>query len=55
MLAIEGKGLPRYHGHGRGRLNITVIVDVPERLSLRQRWLYEQLRTEDAQATGLSA
>jgi molecular chaperone DnaJ len=55
VLAIEGKGLPRYHGHGRGSLNITVIVDIPERISPRQRWLYEQLRALDAQATDLSA
>jgi len=45
----DGPGLHRYHGHGRGRLNVTVIVDIP-----RQRRLYEQVRAEDAQATGNS-
>ena len=39
----------RYHGHGRGRLNVAVIVGIP-----RQRRLYEQLRAEDAQAAGNS-
>ena len=55
VLAIEGQGLPRYHGRGRGSLNTTVIVDIPQQLSPRQRRLYEQLRAEDAQAAGLSA
>jgi len=58
VLAIEGKGLPHYHGHGRGRLHVTVIVGIPQQLSPRQRRLYEQLRAEDAQAaadSGLSA
>lgn len=50
MLAIEGKGLPRYRG--RGRLNVTVIVDIPQQLSRRQRRLYEQLHAEYGQATG---
>ena len=54
VLAIEGKGLPRYHGHGRGTINVTVIVDIPQQLSPRQRQLYEQLRAEDAEAGGES-
>jgi len=48
----DANALPCYHGRGRGSLNITVIVDIPEQLSPRQRRLYEQLRSEGAQATG---
>jgi molecular chaperone DnaJ len=48
VLRVEGKGLPRYGGHGRGSLNLTVILDIPRQLSARQRQLYEQLRAEDA-------
>ena len=48
VLRVESRGLPRYGGHGRGSLNLTVILDVPRRLSARQRQLYEQLRAEDA-------
>jgi molecular chaperone DnaJ len=48
VLRVEGKGLPRYGGHGRGSLNLTVILDIPQQLSARQRQLYEQLRAEDA-------
>ena len=48
MLRVAGKGLPFYGGHGRGSLDITVILDIPQQLSARQRQLYEQLRAEDA-------
>jgi len=48
VLRVGGKGLPRYGGHGRGSLNLTVILDIPRQLSPRQRQLYEQLRAEDA-------
>ena len=48
VLRVEGRGLPRYEGHGRGSLNLTVILDIPRQLSSRQKELYEQLRAEDA-------
>ena len=48
VLRVGGKGLPRYGGHGRGSLKLTVILDIPRQLSARQRQLYEQLRAEDA-------
>ena len=48
VLHVAGKGLPRYGGHGRGSLNLTVIPDIPRQLSARQRQLYQQLRAEDA-------
>ncbi len=50
VLPGKGKGLPRFRGHGRGGLNVTVIVDIPRRLSPRQRQLCEQLRGEHAGA-----
>jgi len=48
VLRVAGQGLPRYGGHGRGSLDLTVILDVPRKLSPRQRQLYDQLRAEDA-------
>jgi hypothetical protein len=48
VLRVAGKGLPRYGGHGRGSLNLTVTPDIPRQLSPRQRQLYQQLRAEDA-------
>jgi molecular chaperone DnaJ len=50
VLRVGGGGLPRYGGRGRGDLNLTVILDIPRRLSSRQRQLYEQLRAEGAGA-----
>ena len=55
VLRLGGKGLPRYGGHGRGSLNLTVILDIPRQLSPRQRQLYEQLRAEDGGITGTVA
>jgi len=44
ILRLSGTGLPRYRGHGRGDLNVSITVDIPARLGPRQRQLYEQLR-----------
>ena len=51
VLRVGGRGLPRYGGHGRGSLNLTVILDIPRELTARQRQLYEQLRAEEAGIT----
>lgn len=51
VLRLRGRGLPRYGAHGRGDLNVSLLVDIPRRLSRQQRRLYEQLRAgETAQA-----
>jgi molecular chaperone DnaJ len=44
VLRLGGKGLPHFGGRGRGDLYIRLEVQIPERLSKRQRELYEQLR-----------
>ena len=44
MLRLRGKGLPRFGGGMRGNLYVRLQVQVPERLSERQRQLFEQLR-----------
>lgn len=44
MLRLRGKGLPRFGGGSRGDLYVRLQVYVPERLSDRQRQLFEQLR-----------
>ena len=33
VVRITGRGLPRYGQHGRGDLNVRVIVDTPRQLS----------------------
>jgi molecular chaperone DnaJ len=46
MLRLRGRGLPRFGGGAQGDLYVRLQVHVPERLSDRQRHLYEQLRTD---------
>jgi molecular chaperone DnaJ len=47
ILRLHGKGLPRFGGGARGDLYVRIEVHVPERLSDRQRRLFEQLRTTE--------
>jgi molecular chaperone DnaJ len=55
MLRLRGKGLPRFGDGARGDLYIRLQVHVPERLSDRQRRLFEQLRASGARkASGKS-
>ena len=51
VLTVRGKGLPRFRGHGRGNLNVTVIVDIPGSSARGSAGLCEQLRAEGAEAT----
>src|SRR5208337_427220 len=44
ILRLSGRGLPRFDGGPRGDLYVRLQVHVPERLSDRQRRLYEQLK-----------
>jgi molecular chaperone DnaJ len=46
VLRLRGKGLPQFGGGGGGRgdLYVSIHIHVPERLSDRQRRLFEQLR-----------
>jgi molecular chaperone DnaJ len=52
VLRIRGKGLPRFGGAGRGDLNLRIRLHVPERLSERQRALYEELQRLEATRVG---
>lgn len=46
MLKLKGKGMPRLGKSGRGDHLVEVSVDVPQKLSRRQRELLEELRWE---------
>jgi molecular chaperone DnaJ len=46
ILRVKGKGMPRIGGYGRGDLRVRVNVVVPERLTQRQRALFEELAKE---------
>ncbi len=51
-VRLRGKGLPRFGGGGRGDLYVRLEMRVPERLSERQRHLFEQLRAAGGRRTG---
>lgn len=47
LLRLAEKGLPEFGGGRRGHLYLQLHVEIPERLSKKQRELYEQLRAFD--------
>lgn len=52
---LEGYGLPSFRGYGRGDLKVKVVVEIPTRLTMRQRELLEQLQgLEDGEGTPMS-
>jgi molecular chaperone DnaJ len=52
VITVQGKGVPRIDGRGRGALQVLVQVDVPRDLSARARDLLREL---DAELTHSSA
>lgn len=46
VLRLKGKGMPRMRGYGKGDLLVRVAVNVPEKLTVQQRDLLEQLAKE---------
>jgi len=44
QLRLKGKGVPRARGFGRGDHIVTVVVEVPKKLSKRMKELWEELR-----------
>jgi len=46
VLRIKGKGIPHKGGLGRGEQRVEVTVEVPTKLTLRQRQLLEELAKE---------
>jgi len=46
VFRIRGKGMPGLRGHGRGDLYVHLTVDVPKKLTERQKELLEELASE---------
>lgn len=46
VLRLRGKGMPKLGGFGKGDLLVRVNVNIPERLSQKERDLYEALAKE---------
>ena len=42
-VAVDGKGVPRLRGNGRGQLGVTLLVQTPTRIDHEQRELLRQL------------
>jgi molecular chaperone DnaJ len=51
-LLIKGKGMPHLRGRGRGNAIYEVVVEVPARLSARERQLLEELREVSKESSG---
>ena len=51
-LFIKGKGMPHLRGRGRGNAVYEVVVEVPTRLSARERQLLEELREASKESSG---
>ena len=43
-IALRGKGMPQLRGRGRGDAIYEVVVEVPTRLSAREKEILEELR-----------
>jgi molecular chaperone DnaJ len=43
---LRGKGMPAFGGYGKGDQYVTVVVEVPQQLTDRQRQLLEELAAE---------
>jgi len=46
IFKISGKGIPHFSGFGRGNLYVKVILEVPKKLTKKQKELLEQLSKE---------
>jgi molecular chaperone DnaJ len=46
VVRLKGKGMPRFRGYGKGDLLVRVAIEVPEKLTSRQRELLEELAKE---------
>ena len=51
-LLLKGKGMPHMRGRGRGNAVYEVVVEVPKKLSQRERELLEELRETSKESSG---
>ena len=49
---MKGKGIPFLHGSGTGNQNVEVIIEVPEKLTKKQRELLEEFQKESKDKKG---
>lgn len=46
IFRMKGKGIPYLHGHGQGNENVEVIVEVPKKLTKKQKELLKEFDKE---------
>ncbi len=46
VLRVSGKGIPHFSGYGRGHLYVELKINIPKRLTKRQKELLEKLKEE---------
>ena len=51
VLRLKGQGLPELRGYGTGDLYVRIQVDIPKRLSDRERSLFQELAGEESKKT----
>ena len=51
VFRLRGKGIPVYGGYGKGDQLVTVVVEVPQQVSRRQRKLITELAQESGEET----
>lgn len=52
VLRLRGKGMPGLHGRGKGDACYTVVVEVPKKLTAKQRELLEEFQRASSDDTG---
>jgi len=45
VLRLRNEGLPRYKKDGRGDIKLNIQIKIPEKLTDKQRELYEKLKS----------
>ena len=53
IFRMKGKGIPYLHGSGQGNENVEVVIEVPEKLSKRQKELLEEFESESKKKKGI--
>ena len=46
ILRMKGKGLPRYGSYGKGDQLIKLRIDIPQKISDKEKWLLKELDKE---------
>ena len=52
IFRMKGKGIPFLHGSGSGNENVEVIIEVPDKLSKKQKELLEEFQKETKSKKG---